>query len=308
MIDDAAIADGRHLRLMVTSPRRAPIIEVQVEVGAAITAAAIGGQVLDLADFAPATTGELIFYASGLAADGFVLDLTLAAVGPVRITLADMSDGLPGPARVRPPIRCPRRGRPWMERWSEAGWSSEPGISQNKDSPKLAHKSHDTSHSSYRLPRVARAMTVLGIVILMSLLGLAGLLVVWSPGQPAPLVVLLVLHGGPGMPTFILYTTHPTGLEQEFKAVWWEQRCADMSFASDIPAESMTVDQLIADTIAVTNYLRDGFGQDKIYLLGHSWGSCLGIQVAAKASELFHAYIGMGQLSGNPRIFSGVRS
>ena len=47
----------------------------------------------------------------------------------------------------------------------------------------------------------------------------------------------------------------------------------------------------------MTNYLRERFGQDKIYLMGHSWGSFLGIQVAARAPELYHAYIGWAQVS-----------
>jgi pimeloyl-ACP methyl ester carboxylesterase len=53
----------------------------------------------------------------------------------------------------------------------------------------------------------------------------------------------------------------------------------------------------VSDTLSVTNYLRSRFGKDKIYLMGHSWGSFLGIQVAAASPELFHAYIGMGQVS-----------
>lgn len=109
--------------------------------------------------------------------------------------------------------------------------------------------------------------------------------------------VLLFLHGGPGMPEFFLNDTHPAGMERDFTVVWWEQRGAGLSFSSEIPPESMTVAQMIADTIAVADYLRDRFGQAKIYLLGHSWGSFLGIQVAAAAPERFHAYIGMGQVS-----------
>ncbi|MCO8146013.1 alpha/beta hydrolase [Rhodovulum tesquicola] len=109
--------------------------------------------------------------------------------------------------------------------------------------------------------------------------------------------VLLFLHGGPGVPEFFLNTTHPTGLENDFTVVWWEQRGAGLSFSADIPPQSMTVAQMIADTVAVADYLRVRFQQDKIYLLGHSWGSFLGIQVAAAAPERFHAYIGMGQVS-----------
>lgn len=109
--------------------------------------------------------------------------------------------------------------------------------------------------------------------------------------------VLLFLHGGPGMPEYFLNTTHPTGLERHFTMVWWDQRGAGLSFDPDTPSQSMTVPQMIADAITVTHYLRKRFKQDKIYILGHSWGSFLGIQVAAQAPELFHAYIGMGQVS-----------
>ena len=59
----------------------------------------------------------------------------------------------------------------------------------------------------------------------------------------------------------------------------------------------MTTGQFVFDTIKVTNYLRERFGQDKIYLMGHSWGSYIAIQAAAKSPELYHAYIGMGQIS-----------
>jgi len=59
----------------------------------------------------------------------------------------------------------------------------------------------------------------------------------------------------------------------------------------------MTATQLIADTIAVTNHLRQRFGKDKIYLMGHSWGGFLGIRAAVAAPEFHHAYIGMGQVS-----------
>lgn len=54
---------------------------------------------------------------------------------------------------------------------------------------------------------------------------------------------------------------------------------------------------MIADTIEVADYLRDRFGQDRILLLGHSWGSYLGIQVAAEAPDRFLAYVGMAQIT-----------
>ncbi len=113
-----------------------------------------------------------------------------------------------------------------------------------------------------------------------------------DPANP----VLLFLHGGPGMTEFFMEQDYPTGLERHFTMVWWEQRGAGMSFSANIPPETMTMAQMISDTIEVADYLRDRFGQDRILLLGHSWGSYLGIQVAAKAPDRFLAYVGMAQI------------
>jgi pimeloyl-ACP methyl ester carboxylesterase len=108
--------------------------------------------------------------------------------------------------------------------------------------------------------------------------------------------VLLFLHGGPAMPTYALEQRYPTGLEKDFTIVWWEQRGAGLSYSPDIPPETMKVQQIVADTVAVADFLRQRFGKEKIYLMGHSWGSFIGIQAAAQAPERFHAYIGVGQL------------
>jgi pimeloyl-ACP methyl ester carboxylesterase len=108
--------------------------------------------------------------------------------------------------------------------------------------------------------------------------------------------VLLFLHGGPGMTAYWLNQKHPANLEDHFTVVWWEQRGAGLSFEPGIAPETMTTGQFISDTLAVTRYLRQRFGQDKIYLMGHSWGSYIGIQAAAQAPDLYHAYIGLGQL------------
>ena len=114
-----------------------------------------------------------------------------------------------------------------------------------------------------------------------------------DPSNP----VLLFLHGGPAMPEFFLQTTHPTGLEEDFTVVWWEQRGAGMSWSPDLNPSDLTVDRLILDAIEVADYLRDRFGQDRILLLGHSWGSFLGLQVAARAPDRFTAYVGMAQVA-----------
>lgn len=107
--------------------------------------------------------------------------------------------------------------------------------------------------------------------------------------------LLLYLHGG--MPDYFLTQKYPTGLEDYFTVVWWEQRGSGISYGTDIPPESMTLTQMIEDVLDVTNYLRHRFGQEKIYLMGHSGGTFIGIQAAAQAPELYYAYIGVAQMS-----------
>ena len=109
--------------------------------------------------------------------------------------------------------------------------------------------------------------------------------------------VLLFVHGGPGMPEYFLTEDYPTRLEDYFTVVWWDQRGAGLSYSSNIDEKTITVDQYIDDTIAVTNYLRKYFGHDKIYLMAHSWGTYFGIQAVQKAPQLYNAYIGVGQIT-----------
>ncbi|CAN5268087.1 hypothetical protein BH23BAC2_BH23BAC2_09030 [soil metagenome] len=77
--------------------------------------------------------------------------------------------------------------------------------------------------------------------------------------------VLLFLHGG--MPEYFLSQKYPTGLEDFFTVVWWEQRGSGISYSTNIPPETMTLEQMITDTKEVTNYLLKRFGQEKIYLM-----------------------------------------
>lgn len=111
--------------------------------------------------------------------------------------------------------------------------------------------------------------------------------------------VLLYLHGG--MPDYFLTQKYPTGFEDYFIVVWWEQRGAGMSYHAGTAPNSITSEQCVSDVIAMTNYLRRRFGREKIFLMGHSGGTFLGIQAAAKAPQLYNAYIGVAQSSNQLR-------
>lgn len=112
--------------------------------------------------------------------------------------------------------------------------------------------------------------------------------------------VLLYVHGGPAFPNYFLIEKYKPGLEEHFTVCYWEQRGGGLSYSPDIPLETMIFAQLTSDLIEVTNYLRLRFNKDKIYLMAHSGGTPFAIQAAAKAPQLYNAYIGMAQITSQP--------
>jgi proline iminopeptidase len=107
--------------------------------------------------------------------------------------------------------------------------------------------------------------------------------------------VLLYLHSGPGSSEMVPFRMAHRGLERYFTVVIWEQRGTGKSYSPGLDPDSMTIERLVADAIEVTRYLRSEFGKDRIALVGHSWGTLIGMLAAAEAPELYFAYAGSGQ-------------
>lgn len=108
--------------------------------------------------------------------------------------------------------------------------------------------------------------------------------------------VMLFLHGGPGSPEFTFMKNTNRAIENDFVMVYWEQRGAGKSYSKDVPVGSMNLAQLISDTRELSIYLANRFKKDKIYIMGHSWGSLLGILTVHQYPELYYAYFGIGQV------------
>ena len=154
---------------------------------------------------------------------------------------------------------------------------------------------HDTRPNQTFTQGAGRVAVTLMVVLFVSVLVLFGVLLWMSPGTPTPFLddngkplagsisekvmvniggveqgmfikgkstrnpVLLYLHGG--MPDYFLTARYPTGLEEAFTMVWWEQRGSGISYHADAPPESVNPDQLVSDTVELTNILRQRFGQ-----------------------------------------------
>lgn len=113
--------------------------------------------------------------------------------------------------------------------------------------------------------------------------------------------VLLFLHGGPGSPEFAFSEKYPAKLDQIFTVCWWEQRGCGLSYSRSIRQDEISIEQMVSDTITVSEYLRKRFKKEKIYVMGHSWGTLLGILTIQKSPELFYAYMGIGQVADQDR-------
>ncbi len=134
----------------------------------------------------------------------------------------------------------------------------------------------------------------IAVIEQISLGGVDQYLIIRGADQNKP--VMLFLHGGPGSPEYAFMKAFNPDLENDFVLVYWEQRGAGKSWSENIPPESMTLEQMISDTRELSEYLAERFNKEKIYVMGHSWGSFLGMLTAYQHPELFHAYFGIGQV------------
>lgn len=108
--------------------------------------------------------------------------------------------------------------------------------------------------------------------------------------------VLLFLSGGPGASEAARVLRFNSELEKHFVVVIWEQRGCGKSYPSINPKADLTLDQYVSDVVELSELLRARFDEKKIYLVGHSWGTIIGILAAQQRPDLYHAYIGTAQM------------
>lgn len=107
--------------------------------------------------------------------------------------------------------------------------------------------------------------------------------------------VLLFLAGGPGGTQMAAVRYELAELEKHFVVVNWDQPGSGKSYHC-MNRKDISVQTYIEDGVALTEYLRERFGQEKIYLMGESWGSALGIFMIDHTPEYYAGFIGTGQM------------
>lgn len=116
-------------------------------------------------------------------------------------------------------------------------------------------------------------------------------------GDDAANPVLLMVHGGPGIPQWP-DAAHFKPWEKYFTVVLWDQRGAGHTYGRyGANTPNVTLQQIASDGVELSRYLCRTLGKRKIVLLGHSWGSLVAVHMVQQAPQLFAAYVGTGQMA-----------
>ena len=108
--------------------------------------------------------------------------------------------------------------------------------------------------------------------------------------------VLLFVSSGPGTDDYVFTDKYKDmHIEDEFTVVYWDYRYMGIAYDKDIDIDSINIDNLLDDTYAVTEYLKDRFNKDKIYIMGFSGGTKIALMEVQRHPENYYAYIGMAQ-------------
>ena len=115
--------------------------------------------------------------------------------------------------------------------------------------------------------------------------------------------VLMVIHGGPGYVLMPESWWMSRDWEEYFTVVQWDQRGAGKTLLINDPAKlapTMTLARSVADAEEMVGWLRHEFGKRKIFVLAHSAGTYVGLQLALRHPDWLYAYIGVGQMANMP--------
>jgi len=115
-------------------------------------------------------------------------------------------------------------------------------------------------------------------------------------GTDASLPILLFLHGGPGVSDRHWVLKYQSHLTDVCTMVCWDQRGSGKSYNSEQAKQKMTIDMMVNDATELVEYLCKKFDKDKLYIVGHSWGTMLGVLLAQRIPHRIAAYVGMGQV------------
>ena len=122
---------------------------------------------------------------------------------------------------------------------------------------------------------------------------------VYVRGQNKTNPIILFIHGGPASPMSPVMWMFQRPLEEYFTVINYDQRASGKTYASNDTtglASTIHINQYVDDAIELTKLIEKKYQKRKVILIGHSWGTIVGMKAALKRPDLFYAYIGIGQV------------
>ncbi|AIY40515.1 Hydrolase [Collimonas arenae] len=122
---------------------------------------------------------------------------------------------------------------------------------------------------------------------------------IYARGQDRDNPIILFIHGGPASPSAPTMWMYQRPIEEYFTVVNYDQRGAGKTYLETDPdtvRDSLRIDQYVNDAIDIAKYVSNRYGKKKVILIGHSWGTVIGMKAALARPDLFYAYVGIGQV------------
>ena len=118
-------------------------------------------------------------------------------------------------------------------------------------------------------------------------------------GQDKSNPIILFVHGGPASPIAPTAWIFQRQIEEYFTVVNYDQRAAGKTYLSNDTTNlgnTIRTEQYVQDAIDIAEFVKQKYGKQKVVLVGHSWGTVIGMKAALKRPDLFYAYVGIGQV------------
>ena len=147
--------------------------------------------------------------------------------------------------------------------------------------------------SSGKLPKIEGAKALSEKITVQTDGGKLGVIILSKDSSNPP---LLVCGGGPGIPQYLLESLLGSPLTDVFTVCYWDYRGTGLSYRADCTAAEMTSENCIADALRMTDYLADRFKTDKLYIMGHSFGTYIALKTVQQHPEKYRCYIAMAQI------------
>ncbi len=108
--------------------------------------------------------------------------------------------------------------------------------------------------------------------------------------------VLLFVSSGPGTDDYVFTDRYKDmDLEEHYTVVYWDYRNMGIAYDKDYDLSQVTLENLLKDIKSVTDYLKERFSKEKIYIMGFSGGTQLSLRAAKEHPEDYYALINMAQ-------------